>query len=164
MSEQETIEYWTHKINVAQKEDDKKHITSFGLILPMVEPQYCIPVADYKILLKHDIKLEGRWSCSSGSEAYKRAYKLPHLSTNVGYGTPVPGFYKIIRQEGNQLICYFNNSKADEFVEQDIYIHSHQLFAPYSEGSRDYLCEGDVLHVESIQLINNRYAVKWQIL
>lgn len=187
MSEQETIEYWTHKIEEQaewlekhrQKEEERIRENnktskiyvdpSIARIIPKeLYENAQIPVHDFEILQKNNIQLEHSWwSCVSGSKEYQERCKMTFFEnshSHVASGTPIVGYYKIIRIEDNEVVCYYNSASADEFVTQEVNINRHRLFAPYSEGNRNYLCEGDVLHVESLQLINKRYAVKWQIL
>lgn len=187
MTEQETIEYWTHKIEEQAKWLEKHQHReeerirennrtskiyvdpSIALIIPreLIE-KVQIPVHDFEILQKNNVQLNhSYWSCVSGSKEYAKRCKMTFFESSnfhVAQGTPIVGYYKIVRIEDNEVICYYNSDNADEFVTQEVCINRHQLFAPDSEGNRNYLYEGDIMHVESIQLVNNRYAVKWQIL
>lgn len=187
MTEQETIEYWTHKLGEQAewlekyhqseeeriRENNKRSIIQVDPSIARIIPRELfenarIPVCDFEILQKHNVQLkQSWWSCVSGSKEYQEHCKNTFFESSnfhVAQGTPIAGYYKIVRIEDNDVVCYYNSANADEFVTQEVSIKKHQLFALDSEGNRDYLCEGDVLHVESIQLINKRYAVKWQIL
>ena len=187
MTEQERIEYWTHKIEEQAKWLEKRqqkreaeirenNKTSKIYVDPSIAREIPnelyenakISVHDYEILQKNNIQLEHSWwSCVSGSKEYQDRCKMTFFENSnfhTASGTPIVGYYKIIRIEGNEVFCYYNSANADEFVTQEVCINRHQLFAPDSEGNRNYLYEGDIMHVESIQLVNNRYAVKWQIL
>ena len=83
---------------------------------------------------------------------------------HVAVGTPIVGFYKVIRVDNNDVFCYYNSANSDDFVSQEVCINKHQLLAQDSESNRRTINVGDIIHVESLQLINNRYAVKWQVL
>ncbi len=170
MTDQEVIDYWIHKINVEQQEEDRKYMTSLGIILPQHEPQYCIPVSEFEILLKHNVKLTGRWSCISGIEAYRSYRKmLTYTFEIVSIGTPIPGYYKVVGEDEDNYRCYYSTKETDEYVSQTIDIHKYQLYAPTSQGNRQYINVGDVFHVESIDLVEvapnkKRYAIKWQVI
>lgn len=62
------------------------------------------------------------------------------------------------------MFCYYNSENSDGFVSQEIFVHKYQLFAPNSQGNKAYLAIGDIIHVESIDLINSKYAIKWKVL
>ena len=170
MTDQEIIDYWTRKINVEQNEEDKKHMTQFGIILPQYEPEYCIPVSEFEILLKHNVQLTGRWSCISGIEAYRDYRRVLKCTFEmVSEGTPIPGYYKVVGEDKDNYICNYSSEETDVFVSQTIGIHKYQLFAPTSQGNRRFINVGDVFHVESIDLVEvapnkKRYAIKWQVI
>lgn len=187
MTEQETIEYWTHKLEkqvewwekyrqAREAEIRERNKTSkiqidmsiAQALPPKLFEEAQIPVRDFEILQKNDVLLKCCWwSCVSGRKEYQDCCKMTFFESSnfhVAIGTPIAGYYKIVRIEDNKIFCYYNSANADDFVTQEVCINKHQLFAPDSEGNREYFRAGEVLHVESIQLINNRYAVKWQIL
>lgn len=186
MTEKEIIDYWTHKINVEipakfeahrlQKEKEiiehnKKSLWKMTLSIANIIPaeiykEMSIPVCVYEVLQKNNVKLTGIWNCASGRKAYDDIRKLTFFvdGVPVGDGTPINGYYRIIEVQDNGFVCYYNSSNAKEFVSQEIWIKAYQLFAPDSEGKRTIIKIGDILHVESIQLINNRYAIKWRVL
>ena len=180
------IEYWTNKINVEQKllynklkqEQDKSirehnahsqvQIYVTGLIItPDMEREEEIPIKDYEILQRNNVELTGLWWCKSGSKAYqyrRRNTRLGEHSTPVGDGTPIEGYYKIIEIQDERLACYYSVENTNDFVSQQILIKTYQLFAPDSHGNRSFFEEGNLLHVESVELINNHYAIKWKVL
>ena len=184
--EQEIIKYWTNKINVEQKllynklkqEQDKSirehnahsqvQIYVTGLIItPDMEREEEIPIKDYEILQRNNVELTGLWWCKSGSKAYqyrRRNTRLGEHSTPVGDGTPIEGYYKIIEIQDERLACYYSVENTNDFVSQQILIKAYQLFAPDSHGNRSFFEEGNLLHVESVELINNHYAIKWKVL
>lgn len=178
MTDKEIIEYWTHKINVdipqkfeehskkIEKEYREREKTSrigSSFHPERIIPQEliddgCIPVHDYEILQRNNVVLLGGWwSCCSGKEAYRRGIRFERFNLIVAYGTPIIGFYKIVRVEENKVFCYYNSKNAEEFVTQEIYIHLHQLLSSYT-GT---ISEGSIIHVESLELVDNRYHVKW---
>ncbi len=184
--EQEIIEYWTNKINVEQKllyeklkqEQDKSiwehnahskvqmHVN--GLIIDSdMERDEEIPIKDYEILQRNNVELTGLWWCKSGSKAYQEQRKNTRLGEScisVGDGTAIEGYYKIIGIQDGWLACYYSVENTENFVSQQILIKEYQLLASVSQGNRSFFEEGDLLHVESVELINNRYAIKWQVL
>ena len=184
--EQEIIEYWTNKINVEQKllynklkqEQDKSirehnahsqvQIYVTGLIItPDMERDEEIPIKDYEILQRNNVELTGLWWCKSGSKAYQEQRKNTRLGEScisVGDGTAIEGYYKIIGIQDGWLACYYSVENTENFVSQQILIKEYQLLASVSQGNRSFFEEGDLLHVESVELINNRYAIKWQVL
>ena len=123
---------------------------------------------DFEILQRNDVELNcSWWSCVSGSRAYYERCKMTFFDNSlfhVAVGTPIVGFYKVIRVDNNDVFCYYNSANSDDFVSQEVCINKHQLLAQDSESNRRTINVGDIIHVESLQLINNRYAVKWQVL
>lgn len=188
MTEQETINYWTNKINVELPQKLEEHIDkckneilehnrtsefkidlSIARAIPMEHLKAArIPAEDYEILRKNNIQLTGYWECCSGIEAYTRVRKMSHYSMKMSLppaqGTPIEGYYKVVGENEKNLICYYNRQDSNAFVSQEIEIHKYQLYAPISERNKDYIEVGDIFHVDSIRLVNNRYAIQWTIL
>lgn len=186
--EQKIIEYWTNKINVEQKleherlrreqeeqrrEYNRTHKCQImyepGLIItPDMERAAEIPVADYEVLQKNNVQLTGLWSCESGIVEYEKVRKMTWFEESnfaVSSGTPIVGYYRLVGMDDNgNLICYYNRRNANAFVSEEVTIRKYQLFAPNSVSNKVYLEVGDVFRVENIELINNRYAIKWQVL
>lgn len=177
--EKEIIEYWTKKINVelpAKREqywEEKSHSQMSLLtcehpkiIIREMKKEYNIPVDVYEILRQNQVELTGLWECNSGSEAYDEGRRFTLLDgSSPAYGTPIVGYYQVIGRsdDGDRLLCYYNSVDAKAFVSEIIPIKIYQLFAPNSNGNKGVINDGDILHVESIELINNRYAITWKV-
>ena len=188
MTDREVIEYWTHKINVEQKEyldslisqrikdileHNRTHKLQVSLSLAYDIPEEVnleskIPIHDYEILQKNKVQLCGIWSCVSGKDAYARQRKVTNICEDdyFAIGTPFEGYYKIINVDNpnDKITCYYSTVSTNEFVTEEIEIKLHQLFNPNSNGNRCKLTKGDILHVKSLKLVNKRYAVEWEVI
>ena len=79
------------------------------------------------------------------------------LLDHIGIYTPREGYYKVLRHEGNFLICYYNCKRGDVFLEEEVKITRSNFYNKSSVGPNEEISEGDVINVKDSELITRMY-------